>query len=50
MIIAKTSSRNVAFKAAKMSESVFVGQSDALIRDHRNIYSQRGLERRRSRS
>ena len=31
MIIAKTSSRNVAFKAAKMSESVFAGQSDILI-------------------
>ena len=32
-IIAKTatSSRNVAFKAAKMSESVFAGQSDILI-------------------
>ena len=31
MVIAKTASRNVAFKAAKMGESVLAGQSDILI-------------------
>ena len=31
MVIAKTASRNVAFKAAKLGESAFAGQSDILI-------------------
>lgn len=31
MVIAKTASGNVAFKAAKMGESVLAGQSDILI-------------------
>ena len=31
MVIAKTASRNVAFKSAKLAESVFAGQSDVLI-------------------
>ena len=30
MITAKIASRNVTFKAAKMSESIFAGQSDIL--------------------
>ena len=33
MVIAKTASRNVAFKAAKMGESVFAGQSVILTRE-----------------
>ena len=31
MVIAKTASRNVAFKAAKLGESIFVRQSDILM-------------------
>ena len=31
MIIAKTDQKHIAFKAAKMGESVFAGQSDILI-------------------
>ena len=54
MIIAKTPSRNVAFKVAKMSEPVFAGQSDVLILIPEvataglSIYSRRGLGRRGS--
>ena len=32
MVIAKTASRNVAFKAAKIAESAFAGQSETLTR------------------
>ena len=32
MVIAKAASRNVAFRSAKLVESVFAGQSDALTR------------------
>ena len=51
MIIAKTPSRNVAFKVAKMNEPVFAGQSDVLILIPEvataglSIYSRRGLGR-----
>ena len=32
IVIAKTASRNVAFKSAKLAKSVFAGQSDVLTR------------------
>ena len=33
MVIAKTASRNIAFKAAKISETAFAGQSSVLTRE-----------------